>query len=48
MAKTTTINYNYNSKKKYGLGRFLVDIVLGVLTGGIWWIWLLFKFIRTA
>jgi hypothetical protein len=34
-------------RNKYGLGRFLFDIIFGVLTGGIWWIYLLLKFIRS-
>lgn len=37
----------YIAKKSYGLGHFLMDLFLGVITGGIWWIWLIFKFLRT-
>lgn len=33
-------------KKKYGFWRFIGDVVLGVLTGGIWWLYLFFRFIR--
>ena len=47
MSKSTTINYNHGSQKKYGLGHFLLDFFLGVITGGIWWIFLVFKFIRS-
>lgn len=32
--------------KSYGLGRFILDFFLGFITGGIWWIYLLFKFFR--
>jgi hypothetical protein len=35
-------------RKKYGPGRFLVDLTLGFLTGGLWWIWMLFRALRTA
>ncbi|QED11589.1 membrane protein [Arthrobacter phage Qui] len=35
------------SRKRYGLGKFLFDLILGFLTCGIWWIFLLFKFFRT-
>ena len=31
----------------YGCLKFIFDIVLGLLTGGLWWLYLLFKFIRT-
>ena len=33
--------------KKYGLGRFLIDLLLTTLTGGLWLAYLIFKFIRT-
>ena len=32
--------------KRYGIFRFLVDLILGCLTGGLWWLYLLFKFLR--
>ena len=32
--------------KHYGFGRFLLDLFLGLITGGIWWIYLLFKALR--
>lgn len=32
---------------KYGLGRFLIDLILTALTGGLWLVYLIFKFIRT-
>lgn len=34
-----------NNKKKYGLMHFLLDFVLGVLTGGLWWMFLLLRHI---
>ena len=34
-------------EKKYGFVRFLIDLLLTALTGGIWLVWLLFKFLRT-
>ena len=33
-------------KKNYTFGRFLVELILGLLTGGLWWIWMLFKALR--
>lgn len=30
-------------KKKYGLGRFVLDFVLTVVTGGLWLLFLLFR-----
>lgn len=35
-----------NTKKKYGFWRFIGDVVLGVLTGGIWWLFLFFRALR--
>ena len=32
--------------KRYGFWRFLLDIFLGLITGGIYWIYLLFKALR--
>jgi hypothetical protein len=34
------------ARRKYGPGRFLVDLVLGFVTGGIWWMWIAFRFLR--
>lgn len=33
-------------RRPYGLGRFMADIFLGIITGGLYWMYLLFKFIR--
>ena len=33
-------------KKHYGLWNFLVDIVLTVLTGGLWLIWIFVREMR--
>jgi hypothetical protein len=35
-----------STKKPYGLGRFLFDLLFGIVTGGLWWLWLLFKALR--
>lgn len=34
------------TKKKYGFWRFIGDVLLGCLTGGIWWLYLLFRALR--
>lgn len=33
-------------KKKYGILNFLLDLVLTGLTGGLWLIWIVFRFLR--
>jgi hypothetical protein len=33
--------------KRYGFLHFLVDLFLIVITGGIWAIWLIIKYVRT-
>lgn len=33
--------------KPYTLGTFLLDVILGICTGGIWWIYRLFRIITT-
>ena len=33
-------------KKKYGIFNFLLDLVLTGLTGGLWLIWIVFRFLR--
>lgn len=33
--------------KGYGLMRFMIDLFLINVTGGIWLVWMLFKFIRS-
>jgi hypothetical protein len=35
-----------SSKKKYGLGKFLVDAVLTCVTGGLWLIWIFVREMR--
>lgn len=32
--------------KPYGLGRFIIDLLLGFITGGLWWVFLLFRAVR--
>lgn len=34
------------NKKRYGLLDFLLDIFLIIITGGLWLLWMIFKFIR--
>lgn len=34
------------NKKRYGLLDFLLDIFLIIITGGVWLLWMIFKFIR--
>lgn len=33
--------------KKYGFWNFILDLFLICITGGIWGIWMIFKFIRS-
>lgn len=33
-------------RKRYGLGRLLLDFVLVILTGGLWFIWIAIRFLR--
>lgn len=33
------------NRKSYSLGRFLLDVILGMVTGGLWWVWLVLKFL---
>ncbi len=33
-------------KKKYGFWRFMFDFTFGVLTGGLWWLFLLLRALR--
>lgn len=34
-------------KKKYGLGRFIIDFVLTVVTGGLWLLYLVLRALRS-
>lgn len=34
------------SKRKYGLGNFLMDVILTCLTGGLWLIWIFVREMR--
>ena len=39
--------YNYTPpRKKYGLGRFGIDVLLTFLTGGFWLIWIFVREMR--
>lgn len=32
--------------KKYGIGKFLLDVIVTLLTGGIWLIWIFVREMR--
>jgi hypothetical protein len=34
------------NKNKYGLGKFLFDVILTLITGGLWLIWIFVREIR--
>jgi hypothetical protein len=34
------------SRKKYGMGHLLLDLILVFCTGGLWLIWLAIRFFR--
>jgi hypothetical protein len=38
---------SYGKQKRYGIGRFIFDVFMTCITGGLWLLWLLFKFFRT-
>lgn len=33
--------------KRYGITHFVFDLVMIVLTGGLWFLWMLFRFLRS-
>lgn len=33
-------------KKQYGLGSLIFDFIMVMLTGGLWLIWILIRFLR--
>lgn len=35
-----------SKKRQYGMGNFLIDILMSVLTGGIWLIWIFCREMR--
>ena len=35
-----------SSNSKYGLGKFIIDVVLTLITGGLWLIWIFVREIR--
>ena len=35
-----------NNRNGYGLGRFILDVILSVLTGGLWLIWIFVREMR--
>lgn len=34
-------------KKKYGFWRFMFDLIFGFITFGLWWVYLLFRALRS-
>jgi len=34
-----------NTHKRYGFWHFMFDLFLGILTGGLWWLFLVFRFL---
>lgn len=34
------------ARRRYGLLSFMKDLFLGIITGGLYWVWMLFRFIR--
>lgn len=36
----------YGRRRRYGLGHFIFDLFMVAITGGLWLIWILFKFLR--
>jgi hypothetical protein len=34
------------NKSKYGLGKFLFDVILTIITGGFWLIWVFVRELR--
>jgi hypothetical protein len=48
MGKNRTTNVYIGQNKKHGFGRFLFDFLLGVCTGGVWWAFLLWDFLRNS
>lgn len=35
------------SRNNYGCGTIVFDLIMTVITGGLWLVWLLIKFLRT-
>lgn len=35
-----------SSNNKYGLGKFMIDVLLTLITGGLWLIWIFVREIR--
>lgn len=39
---------NTRSRQRYGFLRFTFDVLFGIITGGLWWLYLLFRALRSA
>jgi len=42
----TIITSTTSNKKPYGFWHFVGDVLLGIITGGIWWLFLLFRALK--
>lgn len=40
-------HYHVSPRRKYGVLNALIDITLTFLTGGLWLIWIIIRYLRT-
>ena len=43
----TTKGRPMSKRKHYGFGHLLLDFILTMLTGGLWLIWIIIRFLRS-
>lgn len=48
MSRRRTARVNVRTRQRYGLFRFIFDVLFGIITGGLWWLYLLFRALRSA
>lgn len=48
MSRNRARRSNTRTRQRYGLLRFIFDILFGIITGGLWWLFLLFRALRSA
>jgi hypothetical protein len=41
------VHYHVDKRKKYGFLHLLFDFIMVLLTGGLWLIWILIRFMRS-
>ena len=46
MSKTVNYNVNYGSRKRYGFGSFIFDLIMCFFTAGFWLIWIFIREMR--